>query len=432
MDSDTLVCLEALERTAAWVHQVSQIKNAEKPDPDEDISAGKDESLDQSRDDMDDNDLTDHMMFSNMSDQFIDSTYSEINIPQTVKEFKEVLEKSGISQRFAAKHIMEKTSQGNLSFLLEKGKTKRWAELSHRGRVPYVRMRRWLDSADEQRNTLSMLRQTKEYKKTGPKDGGGKREKFTLFQLMVLCRFYEEDNTPNLNTRSLLAEKLDVPLDRVTIWFQNQRARGFPAKKILSQANFTRKSVDMGFSPGTTGNQMPTLNSPVNSAFIGSPGLMNIAQDQSLTRLFETVGLNGANAAHLQQFHLTPRHIPPFLQMANQTRDSTGQSNSSSYPTSPANQIKTENTATEPCTSGPEHSLVQNKLETTNQSVFPQFNHRNSINMFPSATVKKESPVPFKSGNDEPLNFSKNHAMLSGKSPLHYSNESGADEDCIQ
>ena len=85
----------------------------------------------------------------------------EINIPQTVKEFKEVLEKSGISQRFAAKHIMEKTSQGNLSFLLENRKTKKWAELSHRGRVPYIRMRGWLDSSDEQRQTLSMLRQTK-------------------------------------------------------------------------------------------------------------------------------------------------------------------------------------------------------------------------------------------------------------------------------
>ena len=72
-----------------------------------------------------------------------------------------MLEKSGISQRFAAKHIMEKTSQGNLSFLLEKGKTKKWAELSHRGRVPYIRMRGWLDSSDEQRQTLSMLRQTK-------------------------------------------------------------------------------------------------------------------------------------------------------------------------------------------------------------------------------------------------------------------------------
>lgn len=84
-----------------------------------------------------------------------------MDIPATVQEFKAALESSGISQRFAAKFIMDSTSQGNLSFLLEKGKSKHWSELSCRGRLPYIRMRRWLDSPEEQRITLSQLSMTK-------------------------------------------------------------------------------------------------------------------------------------------------------------------------------------------------------------------------------------------------------------------------------
>lgn len=78
-----------------------------------------------------------------------------------MKEFKDACEKLGISQRFAAKHIMEKTSQGNLSFLLDKGRHKKWNELSPRGRIPYIRMRRWLDSDMEKQQTTSILTQTK-------------------------------------------------------------------------------------------------------------------------------------------------------------------------------------------------------------------------------------------------------------------------------
>lgn len=84
-----------------------------------------------------------------------------MDIPATVQEFKASLESSGISQRFAAKFIMDSTSQGNLSFLLEKGKSKHWSELSGRGRLPYIRMRRWLDSPEEQRITLSQLSMSK-------------------------------------------------------------------------------------------------------------------------------------------------------------------------------------------------------------------------------------------------------------------------------
>lgn len=61
---------------------------------------------------------------------------------------------------------------------------------------------------------------------------------------MVLCRFFEEDQNPSLNTRMLLAEKLLVSLERITIWFQNQRARGFPAKRVLCLMSVDRQNAE--------------------------------------------------------------------------------------------------------------------------------------------------------------------------------------------
>ena len=305
-----------------------------------------------------------------------------------------------------------------------------------------------------------------EYKKTGPKDGGGKREKFTLFQLMVLCRFYEEDHTPNLNTRSLLAEKLDVPLDRVTIWFQNQRARGFPAKKILSQANFTRKSVDMGFNPNVAANHFNGMSNPgATNNLIGSPAVGGVAQDQTLSRLFQTVGLNGANTGHMPQFAMPAGHVPQFLQVLNptQTRDSTGQSNSSSYPTSPSNHgnqisVKTEPGNPSQCSNVNGYHNSSNHISTNGKpdllnSGFPihvthplNFKHdvlpilsqaglAGNMKCIPNGQSKINTNVPFMvTGGDQPLNFSKDHIPVPvGKvSPNHYSNFSGADDDCIQ
>ncbi|KAJ8314073.1 hypothetical protein KUTeg_008634 [Tegillarca granosa] len=240
------VSMETLERTAAWVKEVATMK-AEIMNEQEELLREQSKSHDHGN--PDDPDISSEQlgsMYKELLREQLDSSVNhEIDIPTTVKEFKEACEKLGISQRFAAKHIMEKTSQGNLSFLLDKGRHKKWNELSPRGRIPYIRMRRWLDSDLEKQQTTSILTQTKEYKKTGPKDGGCRREKFTIFQLMVLCRFFEEDPNPNQTTRTLLAEKLDASMERITIWFQNQRARGFPAQRILSQSNFTRKSVDI-------------------------------------------------------------------------------------------------------------------------------------------------------------------------------------------
>lgn len=39
-----------------------------------------------------------------------------------------------------------------------------------------------------------------------------------------------------MHVRNAVAECLGIPLDRVNVWFQNQRARGFPARKVLQQS----------------------------------------------------------------------------------------------------------------------------------------------------------------------------------------------------
>lgn len=56
-----------------------------------------------------------------------------------------------------------------------------------------------------------------------------------MFQLHVLCRLFEENQNPPMNVRNAVAERLNIPLDRINVWFQNQRARGFPARRILQQ-----------------------------------------------------------------------------------------------------------------------------------------------------------------------------------------------------
>ena len=56
-----------------------------------------------------------------------------------------------------------------------------------------------------------------------------------MFQLHVLCRLFEENQNPPMNVRNAVAERLRIPLDRINVWFQNQRARGFPARRIIQQ-----------------------------------------------------------------------------------------------------------------------------------------------------------------------------------------------------
>ena len=56
---------------------------------------------------------------------------------------------------------MEDTSQGNLSFLMDKGKRLKWAELSPKGRIPYVKMKQWLDSKEKQISTIEVVKESK-------------------------------------------------------------------------------------------------------------------------------------------------------------------------------------------------------------------------------------------------------------------------------
>ncbi|XP_045169281.2 uncharacterized protein LOC123532013 [Mercenaria mercenaria] len=165
-----------------------------------------------------------------------------IDVQKLVDEFRLTLERYGVSQRFAARFIMQDTSQGNLSFLMEKGRNKKWEELSPRGRLPYIKMKAWLGSKEHQMMTLDMLKHTQESRKNSARESYNRRERFTMFQLNVLCRLFEENSNPPMNIRNSVATRLGIPLDRVNVWFQNQRARGFPARKILQQTIYDNGS----------------------------------------------------------------------------------------------------------------------------------------------------------------------------------------------
>jgi hypothetical protein len=86
------------------------------------------------------------------------SLQENVDVQKLVDEFRVTLERFGVSQRFAARFIMQDTSQGNLSFLMEKGRNKKWEELSPRGRLPYIKMKAWLESKEQQMATLEMLK----------------------------------------------------------------------------------------------------------------------------------------------------------------------------------------------------------------------------------------------------------------------------------
>lgn len=363
MDAHTSTTLEALERTAAWVQQVQvqaeQMKNSPDgevlDDCNEEMHVVDEDDLKIDHSDKDDNSLTDHhdeaLKMAQAFPPYVPkgkngkggSNYAHIDVQKTVKEFKEALEKYGISQRFACLHVMENTSQGNLSFLLDKGKNKLWSEISPRGRIPYIRMRRWLDNPEEQKATLELLHRSKDYKK-GTRIGQDtiltKREKFSVFQLLVLCRVFEEDQNPSLSTRALLADKLEAPLERITIWFQNQRARGFPAKKLLKESNLSKDNVDMNFSelsskkdhgmrksntPLSNGNTSNSFTLPIDYSKLSAT--VSQSNDAKTTCLGSLLGTTTAPV----QSSSTPQsasfpHLPSLqLQLLNMTQPLTSE-----------------------------------------------------------------------------------------------------------
>lgn len=44
---------------------------------------------------------------------------------------------------------------------MDKGKRLTWAELSPKGRIPYVKMKQWLDSKEKQMNTIEIVKENK-------------------------------------------------------------------------------------------------------------------------------------------------------------------------------------------------------------------------------------------------------------------------------
>ncbi|XP_060079721.1 homeobox protein cut-like 2 [Ylistrum balloti] len=395
---NTQINLDTLERTAAWVQQVSQMKEQAMEEDPQPPDSGLEET-----ENSDGQPLSQfHNIYQQLQDQFNTSSGSEVDIPSTVKEFKDVLEKFGISQRFAAKNIMEKTSQGNLSFLLDKGRNKQWHELSPRGRVPYVRMRRWLDSTDEQKHTMSLLQKSKEYKKTGPKDGFGRREKFTVFQLMVLCRFFEEDPNPNLSTRALLAEKLGAPVDRITIWFQNQRARGFPAKKMLSQSNFSRKTAGaMDTVTSSTSRTDASLQAASFPHSHATPFNLSTHLLQSMSHL--PPSLQGQNSASLSSSDLSDSFRGQSLPMAAHVKSKPyvnrllpahlqGQShlNGQSYSSSRGQSHVPDSTMTETTT---QSDILQKSIKV-------EFQQKCEISDKPTDSNNRDQPLNFSTSNN--------------------------------
>lgn len=82
---------------------------------------------------------------------------------------------------------------------------------------------------------------------------------------------YEEDSNPSLSTRTLLAEKLEAPVERITVWFQNQRARYFPAKRLLKESKMFKDNVsELSAKKGMKKSDTPLQDSTGSSSTFGA------------------------------------------------------------------------------------------------------------------------------------------------------------------
>lgn len=118
-----------------------------------------------------------------------------------------------------------------------------------------------------------------ESKKNSSREAFNRRERFSLFQLNVLCRLFEENSNPPMHVRNAVAECLGIPLDRVNVWFQNQRARGFPARKVLQQSLYeSHDRIDSDSDLAMDAIRRKYLNIPDNI-----PTLMNNTLFESKT-----------------------------------------------------------------------------------------------------------------------------------------------------
>lgn len=60
--------------------------------------------------------------------------------------------------------------------------------------------------------------------------------KFTAVQMAVLVKLYQKDTKPSVKKLQLIAETLSLEIKQIRTWFNNQRARNFPAGKEFSAA----------------------------------------------------------------------------------------------------------------------------------------------------------------------------------------------------
>ena len=133
------------------------------------------------------------------------------------------------------------------------------------------------------------------------RDAFQRRERFSLFQLTVLCRLFEENPNPTMTTRGAIAEKLSIPSERINVWFQNQRARGFPAKRILQQS-FNAASSTNGAARSASimdSVAMEIVNQSKSDGFLANnTAVVNQYLDNSLTKSEE--GINDIHKMLLQ------------------------------------------------------------------------------------------------------------------------------------
>ena len=119
------------------------------------------------------------------------------------------------------------------------------------------------------------------------RDAFQRRERFSLFQLTVLCRLFEENSNPSMTTRQAIADKLSIPPERINVWFQNQRARGFPAKRILQQSFHAANSTNGAAKSASIMNNvaMEIVNqSKTDSLLANNSALVNQYVENSLLK----------------------------------------------------------------------------------------------------------------------------------------------------
>ncbi|XP_063447712.1 oocyte-specific homeobox protein 8-like [Mytilus trossulus] len=100
-------------------------------------------------------------------------------------------------------------------------------------------MQTWLTSSAAQKETQRSMIQQRAYsaKPTPPRKKGSKAIKFSAVQMAVLVKLYRKDDRPATKKQQLIAEVLNLEIHQIRTWFNNQRARNFPAGKEHSSQN---------------------------------------------------------------------------------------------------------------------------------------------------------------------------------------------------